>query len=207
MLLVRPKVASCRSALVPSSHDLGTRTRLRAGSPARRPRRRRTTSSISRDQLARRQLLLACRSRSSLPSSPKRTARHLFSSIIARRIDAEGQVVAAQLPQLRDDRLEDRRDADRFVDARADVADAELERRIRCDAAARPTRSSSHRGCSRVRTSASSSSSYSSTIAHDRRHAGAREVPEDDAAVRLEPRVAAHPERRAGGQREHVRQK
>src|SRR6185312_2827610 len=46
------------------------------------------------------------------------------------RIGAEREVVAAQLPQLRDDCLQDRGHAHRFLDPRAHVADAELEGRV-----------------------------------------------------------------------------
>src|SRR5690242_8930668 len=46
------------------------------------------------------------------------------------RVRAKREVVAAQLPELRDDRLQDRGHAHGLVDARTHVADAELERRI-----------------------------------------------------------------------------
>src|SRR5512140_3960236 len=45
-------------------------------------------------------------------------------------VDAEGDVVAPQLPELGDDRLEDRRDADRLIHARAHIADPEFQRGI-----------------------------------------------------------------------------
>jgi membrane associated rhomboid family serine protease len=46
------------------------------------------------------------------------------------RIEPERQIIAAEFPNLVNDRLEDSRDTDRLVDARAYVADAELQRRV-----------------------------------------------------------------------------
>src|SRR5213075_334066 len=47
-----------------------------------------------------------------------------------RRIHAEREIVASQLPDLGDDRLENGGDTHRLLDARANVAHAELERGI-----------------------------------------------------------------------------
>ena len=106
---------------------------LNAYSTSRRLPSSSTTSSmnhsiISGMQLARRQLLLLAEV-DQLAVEPVAHRAPLVLLDQRRGVDAERQVVAPQLPDLRDDRLEDRRDADRLLDARADVADAELERR------------------------------------------------------------------------------
>ena len=65
----------------------------------------------------------------SLPSMPKRTARHLFSVIRLRRYSRHADVAAAQLHQLGDQAQDQRREAGDLLDLRADVGKAKLQRR------------------------------------------------------------------------------
>ena len=189
-------VASCRSALVPSSRirkAYSTSFRLPSSSITS-PRNHSISSRIS---VARRQLLLLAEvDQLAVEAVAHRPPLVLLDQ--RRRVDAERHVVAPQLPQLGDDRLEDGRDAHRLVDPRADVADAELQRRVTASSAARPTRSSMPSGMQPVVTSVSTSVVV---VAPTTRARGG--MPERGklrkmiAAVRLQPGVAAHPERRA----------
>src|SRR3954467_15789605 len=70
------------------------------------------------------------------------------------RIDAEGHVVAAELPELRNNRLENGSDADGLFDSRTDVADAELQSGV---GVVRP------RSCSRPRAAAASTPATTSS--------------------------------------------
>src|SRR5579871_786244 len=120
-------------------------------------------------------------------------------------VDAEGHIVAAQLPQLGDDGLEDGGDADRLVDARADIADAELQRRVRVVRAHVPP------DFRAVGDGVGGDQCIDEVLVigpggEGARDAAAWEVSEDDAAVRFQAGVASHPEGRAGGQAQDMRQ-
>src|SRR5690348_5818207 len=121
------------------------------------------------------------------------------------RIHTQRHVVAPQLPELRHHRLEDRGDAYGLVHARAHVTDAEFERGIGPVGAHIPPdlgaigntlgggQHVDHVGVFTPR-------------AQRARHARARKAAEHHRAIGLEPRVAPHPERRAGGETEDMRQ-
>src|SRR5690242_13948910 len=120
------------------------------------------------------------------------------------RIDPEGQIIAAKFPNLVDDRLENGRNTDSLVDARADVADADLERRIFSIGAHVPP----DFGAVGYRLRAYEQIHKTLELGHRvklARDAGTREVAEDDAAVRHQPGLTPHPERRAIREAHHVR--
>src|SRR5579859_3607646 len=121
------------------------------------------------------------------------------------RVDTERHVVGAQLPELGDDGLKDGGDADGFVYAGADVADTDFQRGIAPVGAHIPPNLAAvgdgigfHQRFEQT--------GHVGPRGKDAGNAGAREVAEDDAAIGFEASETAHPEGRAGGKGEQVRQ-
>src|SRR5690606_29262522 len=101
-------------------------------------------------------------------------------------------VVAAEFPELEHNRLKDRCDTDRLVDPGADIADPELEGRV---VPTRPDIPPDLRGIGN-RPGGHKAVDHALELGpgtHRPGNAGAGEIAEHDAAVTLEPGVAAEP--------------
>ncbi len=141
----------------------------------------------------------------SLPPSPNRDRPPLVLLDEVGGVVSEGDVLAAHLPQLGHDSLQNRGHRDRLVHPGADVADPELQGRII------PVRPDVPPDLGAVGNAARAGQGLEvmgvlGPVGDDPGHAGPGEAAEDDAAVRFQPRVAPVPEGRAGGETEDVGQ-
>ncbi len=112
-------------------------------------------------------------------------------------INAEGQVVTAQLPQFINDGLKNSGDTDSFIHARADITNAKFERRIFRIGARIPPNLRGIGDTVRADERCHKAIKFGARGEGVRRNACAWEVAKDGAAIRLQARLASHPKRRA----------
>ena len=119
-----------RCQLAVGARFAGARSRARSTTSLREPSSSTTssTNSSSSSSSSSNGTSSASPKSISLPSMPKRAARCLFSLSSDAAVEAPAHVLRVELPELDGDRLEERGEADRLVDAHRHVADAVLER-------------------------------------------------------------------------------